>query len=97
MDSSILYRATAPPQESLLDPHPFQCLYLALRGGTLDEIPITPDLLGKDVLLLEDNSAPALEIVKLHETNFANSFAEKSPYRGPPTAELETAWEELWD
>lgn len=46
---------------------------------------------------MKDTLAPALEIVKLHETNFANSFAEKSPYRGPPTVELEAAWEELWN
>ena len=42
-------------------------------------------------------SAPALEVVKYHETDFANAFDERSPYRGPPTVELEQAWEDLWN
>ena len=41
-------------------------------------------------------SAPLIEAVEYEEIDFANSFAEKSPFRGPPTAEMDEAWDKLW-
>lgn len=49
---------------------------------------------------LADNSvsgqAPLLEAVEYEDVNFENSFAHKTKYRGPPTAELEEEWGKLW-
>ncbi|UKZ77005.1 hypothetical protein TrVFT333_004721 [Trichoderma virens FT-333] len=41
--------------------------------------------------------APAFRAVELYDTDFANGFIEKSKYRGPPTAELEQLWFDLWN
>jgi hypothetical protein len=40
--------------------------------------------------------APANEAVEYVEMDFVNPFAHDTIYRGPPTPELEKAWEELW-
>ena len=40
--------------------------------------------------------APANEAVEYETINFDNAFAHQTVYRGPPTPELETAWQELW-
>ncbi|KAJ5113803.1 hypothetical protein N7456_002337 [Penicillium angulare] len=40
---------------------------------------------------------PANEAISYYETDFANAFNQKSQYRGPPTLELEKAWNDLWD
>ncbi|KAF2402008.1 hypothetical protein EJ06DRAFT_474966 [Trichodelitschia bisporula] len=39
--------------------------------------------------------SPALPAVRYIEYDFANSFGQKSPYRGPPTPEREALWDEL--
>ncbi|KAM7189748.1 protein of unknown function (DUF3328) domain containing protein [Rhypophila sp. PSN 637] len=41
-------------------------------------------------------ASPALDAVEYYDTEFANSFGERSPYRGPPTVERERLWFELW-
>ncbi|KAF7595707.1 hypothetical protein BBP40_005151 [Aspergillus hancockii] len=41
--------------------------------------------------------SPAFEAISYYETDFANAFNQKSQYRGPPTVELEKAWNDLWD
>ncbi|KAK4076184.1 hypothetical protein Trihar35433_2744 [Trichoderma harzianum] len=41
--------------------------------------------------------SPALPVIELSDTDFANDFIERSPYRGPPTEELESLWFKLWD
>ncbi|KAI8628055.1 hypothetical protein F5Y19DRAFT_439414 [Xylariaceae sp. FL1651] len=40
--------------------------------------------------------SPANEAIEYEIIEPNNAFAHKSPYRGPPTPELETAWDELW-
>ncbi|GAW23851.1 hypothetical protein ANO14919_134280 [Xylariales sp. No.14919] len=61
-------------------------LYSALRG--LDELK-----------LLTLQAAPAIEdgIVEYYDTNFKNEFAHKTKYRGPPTPEIEVAWDQIWN
>lgn len=39
--------------------------------------------------------APALEAVEYIELDFSDAFNSTSKYRGPPTKELEDAWEDL--
>lgn len=39
--------------------------------------------------------APVLEAVEYVSYDFSNAFDGKSPFRGPPTAELEARWENL--
>jgi hypothetical protein len=41
-------------------------------------------------------AAPLNEIVEYQEVDFVNPFAHQTPYRGPPTPELEDAWAHLW-
>ncbi|KAI0552373.1 hypothetical protein F4679DRAFT_535407 [Xylaria curta] len=43
--------------------------------------------------------SPAIEdaVVEYYDTDFENEFAHKTKYRGPPTPELEQAWDELWN
>jgi hypothetical protein len=41
-------------------------------------------------------TAPANEAIEYEVIEPQNPFAHKSKYRGPPTPELETAWDELW-
>ncbi|KAF2798866.1 hypothetical protein K505DRAFT_232421, partial [Melanomma pulvis-pyrius CBS 109.77] len=40
--------------------------------------------------------APANEAVDYVNMDFVNPFAHDTIYRGPPTPQLEKAWEELW-
>ncbi|KAI1745247.1 hypothetical protein F4680DRAFT_97442 [Xylaria scruposa] len=40
--------------------------------------------------------SPANEAIEYEIIEPNNTFAHKSPYRGPPNPELETAWDELW-
>ena len=40
--------------------------------------------------------SPALEAVEFVEMDFENKFGHKSPYRGPPTEEIEAKWESLY-
>ncbi|KAI1120130.1 hypothetical protein F5Y10DRAFT_273387 [Nemania abortiva] len=40
--------------------------------------------------------SPANEAIEYEVVEPQNPFAHKSPYRGPPTPELETAWDGLW-
>ena len=42
-------------------------------------------------------AAPALDVVRYEEVEFQNLFDEPSIYRGPPTAEREQAWQDLWE
>ncbi|KAI1748131.1 hypothetical protein F4782DRAFT_534718 [Xylaria castorea] len=43
--------------------------------------------------------SPAIEdgVVEYYDTDFENEFAHKTKYRGPPTPELEQAWDQLWN
>ncbi|KAI3343794.1 hypothetical protein F4824DRAFT_441285 [Ustulina deusta] len=43
--------------------------------------------------------SPAIEddIVEYYDTNFENEFAHKTKYRGPPTPEIEAAWDRIWN
>ncbi|MCJ1225796.1 hypothetical protein MMC12_002445 [Toensbergia leucococca] len=41
--------------------------------------------------------SPALDVVRYEEVEFQNLFDEPSIYRGPPTAEREQAWQDLWE
>lgn len=41
--------------------------------------------------------APAMEAVEYEWKTFENDFFHQSVYRGPPSVELEKAWDELWD
>ncbi|GAP92147.1 putative tat pathway signal sequence [Rosellinia necatrix] len=43
--------------------------------------------------------SPAIEdgVVEYYDTNFENEFTHKTKYRGPPTPELEKAWDQLWN
>lgn len=41
-------------------------------------------------------TAPLHEAVEYEEYDFENPFAHKSPYRGPPTNEIDAAWTDLW-
>jgi hypothetical protein len=43
-----------------------------------------------------DTTAPAQQQVEYFNLNINNEFGAESPYRGPPTPELDAAWEELW-
>jgi hypothetical protein len=40
-------------------------------------------------------TAPAMEAVEYIEQDFSDAFNSTSKYRGPPTQELEDAWENL--
>ncbi|OCK99890.1 uncharacterized protein K441DRAFT_535822 [Cenococcum geophilum 1.58] len=40
--------------------------------------------------------SPANAVVEYEDFDFDNDFAHKTKYRGPPTPELERAWEDLW-
>ncbi|OAA58792.1 hypothetical protein ISF_06575 [Cordyceps fumosorosea ARSEF 2679] len=40
--------------------------------------------------------SPALPSLHFWEGNFDNDFKHESIYRGPPTRELEKAWDDLW-
>jgi hypothetical protein len=40
--------------------------------------------------------APAQDEVEYFNLNMSNEFGAESPYRGPPTPELDAAWEEIW-
>ncbi|KAI0415547.1 hypothetical protein F5X98DRAFT_388736 [Xylaria grammica] len=40
--------------------------------------------------------SPANEAIEYVDLEIENGFAHESPYRGPPTPELEGAWEKLW-
>lgn len=44
-------------------------------------------------------SAPVIEqdVIEYYSADFANSFAHETKYRGPPTPELDMAWDQLWD
>lgn len=44
-------------------------------------------------------TAPAIEdgVVEYYDTDFENEFAHKTKYRGPPTPELEAAWDQIWN
>lgn len=44
-------------------------------------------------------AAPAIEdgVVEYYDTDFENEFAHKTKYRGPPTPELEAAWDQIWN
>ncbi|RWA05194.1 hypothetical protein EKO27_g9905 [Xylaria grammica] len=61
-------------------------LYSALRGPS-------------ELKLLTLQAAPAIEddIVEYYNTNFENEFAHKTKYRGPPTPEIEAAWDQIWN
>jgi hypothetical protein len=37
------------------------------------------------------------EAVEFEERDFANAFAQQSPFRGPPTPELESSWNSIWE
>lgn len=44
--------------------------------------------------------APVLDydnVIEYQSRDFANEFAHQTEYRGPPTPELETAWDRLWN
>ncbi|RAL04917.1 oxidase ustYa family protein, partial [Aspergillus ibericus CBS 121593] len=41
------------------------------------------------------STAPLLEAVEYRDMNFSNRFAQQSKYRGPPTPDIEEAWQEL--
>ena len=40
--------------------------------------------------------APINEAIEYEEKDLFNPFYTKTIYRGPPTPELEEAWEDLW-
>lgn len=40
--------------------------------------------------------APLNDVVEYEEVDFVNPFAHQTIYRGPPTPQLEAAWEKLW-
>ncbi|KAJ8120079.1 hypothetical protein ONZ43_g3123 [Nemania bipapillata] len=42
---------------------------------------------------------PAIEdgVVEYYDTDFENEFAHKTKYRGPPTPEIEAAWDQIWN
>ncbi|KAI0474681.1 hypothetical protein F4859DRAFT_514530 [Xylaria cf. heliscus] len=40
--------------------------------------------------------SPANEAIEYENIEIENGFGHESPYRGPPTPELEQAWEKLW-
>ncbi|KAI1124165.1 hypothetical protein F5Y10DRAFT_37005 [Nemania abortiva] len=63
-------------------------LYGVLRGP--DELTCTR---------LLNPYSPAIEdgVVKYYDTDFENEFAHKTKYRGPPTPELEAAWDQIWN
>lgn len=42
-------------------------------------------------------ASPAFEAVEYEWKTFENDFFHDSPYRGPPTEELEKAWDDLWN
>lgn len=42
------------------------------------------------------HTAPAVEAIEYENIEIENGFSHESPYRGPPTPELEAAWEKLW-
>lgn len=44
-----------------------------------------------------DGTAPMNEAVEYVEFDFDTAFDSETKYRGPPTPELEAAWEELWN
>lgn len=48
---------------------------------------------------LMHQTAPAIEdgVVEYYDTDFDNEFAHKTKYRGPPTPELEAAWDQIWN
>ncbi|CAJ2504757.1 Uu.00g121510.m01.CDS01 [Anthostomella pinea] len=43
--------------------------------------------------------SPLIEegLVEYYDTNFDNEFAHKTEYRGPPTPDIEVAWNRLWN
>lgn len=47
--------------------------------------------------VLIECQAPLNDAIEYSELDFENPFAHPSIYRGPPTPELETAWDELWN
>ncbi|KAI0197891.1 hypothetical protein F4808DRAFT_463272 [Astrocystis sublimbata] len=48
--------------------------------------------------LLNPYSPPIEDgVVEYYDLNFENEFAHKSKFRGPPTPELEEAWDQLWN
>ncbi|KAI3324014.1 hypothetical protein HD806DRAFT_535129 [Xylariaceae sp. AK1471] len=63
-------------------------LYILLRG---------PD--ERTCRRLLNPYSPAIEdgIVEYYDTDFENEFAHKTKYRGPPTPELEAAWDQIWN
>ncbi|KAF2970829.1 hypothetical protein GQX73_g2785 [Xylaria multiplex] len=50
-------------------------------------------------LLLISQAAPAIEdgVVEYYDTDFENEFAHKTKFRGPPTPEIEAAWNQIWN
>ncbi|KAI4950633.1 hypothetical protein J4E91_004518 [Alternaria rosae] len=42
--------------------------------------------------------SPLIEagVIEYYDADFDNEFAHKTAYRGPPTVELESAWDRLW-
>ncbi|KAI0530022.1 hypothetical protein GGR58DRAFT_525482 [Xylaria digitata] len=43
--------------------------------------------------------SPAIEdgVVEYYDTDFENEFAHKTKFRGPPTPEIEAAWNQIWN
>lgn len=54
-------------------------------------MPLVALLVSHDVSAI----APAIEAVEYIEQDFSDAFNSTSKYRGPPTQELEDAWENL--
>ncbi|KIM96851.1 hypothetical protein OIDMADRAFT_169633 [Oidiodendron maius Zn] len=40
--------------------------------------------------------SPVFDVVEYEDVQFSNAFFQPSPYKGPPTPELEKAWSDLW-
>jgi len=55
----------------------------------------TPVIVGYSVV--DCFEAPLLEVIEYHDVKFMNRFDQPSIFRGPPSADVETAWHDLWN
>ena len=56
-------------------------MFNELKAGSADNVTIV---------------APANEAIEFYDTDFENTFAHQTIYRGVPSIALEKAWEDLW-
>jgi hypothetical protein len=48
------------------------------------------------IIVAKIMTAPINEAIEFEKLDLYNPFYTETPYRGPPTVELEEAWEDLW-